>query len=275
MGVCASAGSLSLSQIVRAAQASIPRAGRELLEALYPPLCPLCRRPGSEFGCTEHRLPGGAGTGRPHCGICARSLPPFLPDGERCDACRRRRPRFARLVVLAPWRDHSGLRDWILAYKHGGRRDLAGPLAAALAERYRAERERRTRNRGESARPLLVPVPLHRLRRFERGYDQALLLARALGEELDAPVRRLLRRRRWTVPQGEAGPESRRSNVAGAFRPVLAEPHHLRGVSVWLVDDVVTSGATVEACVEALGELGARSVGVLALARAGDRPDRR
>jgi len=125
--------------------------------------------------------------------------------------------------------------------------------------------------------PLLCPVPLHPLRRVERGYDQALLLARVLGDALDLPVATLLVRLRATTPQGtEGGRATRRSNVAGAFGLARTEfagrvfgRGPLVGRDVWLVDDVFTSGATADACAEVLRRGGARSVTVVVLARAG------
>jgi predicted amidophosphoribosyltransferase len=120
-------------------------------------------------------------------------------------------------------------------------------------------------------------VPLHPLRRLERGYDQALLLARVLGEALQLPVITPLVRLRATAPQGaEGGRATRRSNVAGAFglaRTALAGRLLGRGLlagrDVWLVDDVLTSGSTADACADVLRRGGARSVTVVVLARAG------
>lgn len=230
----------------------------ELLEALYPERCPLC---GTRAPCGRHAL--AAEERVPRCELCSRALPPMLPDQDRCAACRRRRPRYHRLLVLGDYRARApgrpALREWVLALKHGGRRDLARPLGALLAARLRA---------ATAARVLLVPVPLHPLRRLARGYDQAALLARGAGEVLGAPVRRLLARTRWTPPQGAVGTASRSANVGGAFAPAPGARADLLGVPVWLVDDVVTSGATAEACVRILATLGARRVSVLALARA-------
>ena len=118
---------------------------------------------------------------------------------------------------------------------------------------------------------MLVPVPLHSARRIERGHDQAALLAselEALGLGRRAPA---LRRLRHTPPQGAPDAPSRAANVRGAF--AVRRPRWLvRGVSVWIVDDVLTTGSTAAACALALRRAGAREVGVLAVARAGDRP---
>ena len=271
-------------------------------EALYPSRCPLC---GGAFPCAAHPPPRAdeleRGPPGPHCGRCARALAPLFPDGTRCAFCRRRAPPFERLLALADWRPQdravlrSGetprsvegtaggpvladavtdssvprdgerpaeafdLRPWVLAWKHGGRAGLARPLGAWLGRRVRG---------AGLPEGLLVPVPLHPVRRFERGFDQAASLARVLAGELGWPLRRLLRRRRWTPPQGVLGSVSRSANVSGAFGARRGSAVDLRGLRVWVVDDVVTSGATVSACIEVLRGLGARRVGVLALARA-------
>ena len=118
---------------------------------------------------------------------------------------------------------------------------------------------------------MLVPVPLHPARRLERGHDQASLLAtelELLGVGRFAP---LLRRTRHTPAQGAPDAPSRAANVRGAF--AVRRPRGLaQGISVWLVDDVLTTGATVAASALALRRAGAHEVGVLAVARAGDRP---
>jgi len=121
--------------------------------------------------------------------------------------------------------------------------------------------------------PVLVPVPAHPLRRLERGQDAPLLLARALGRQTHWPVRRLLRRRRYTPPQGEPGSASRSANVRGAFapRPVVRRWRWRQGAgepTVVLVDDVVSSGATLSECARVVRSLGVRFVGAVCLARA-------
>ncbi|MDZ4771498.1 MAG: ComF family protein [Planctomycetota bacterium] len=237
--------------------------GREAASVLYPRACPLCEVEdlGDGAGCAEHRLQ--TRVEGPRCGRCALALAPILPDGSKCPACRADPPDFAHAACLLDYRDLS-TRDWILALKHGGRRDLAEPLGRLLGARLRLEpacEERR----------ILVPVPLHATRRFERGYDQAQLLAKAAAVVANVPLVRALARLRATPPQGSTGGPSRLANVSRAFaarRCALGVRRAVAGAECWLVDDVLTSGATASACALPLKRMGALRVHVLALARA-------
>ncbi|MEW6072677.1 MAG: ComF family protein [Planctomycetota bacterium] len=232
----------------------------ELFAALWPLRCALCGG-GSENGlaCPAHALP--EAPAGPRCGRCADLLSAALPDGELCAACRRAPPGYRRLVTLADYRRQPAVVEWILAFKHGGRADLAGPLGWALARRF-------LRAAGPAAgRRLLVPVPLHPLRRAERGYDQARLLAQEVAVHTTIPWRAALRRRRWTPPQGSPGVPSRSANVRNAFVPVPRAAADAWGAEVWLVDDVLSSGATASECARVLRGAGARAVCALTLAR--------
>ena len=163
------------------------------------------------------------------------------------------------------------LREWVLALKHGGRRDLAHPLGACLASRW-TELPNRSPDSASRANDVLVPVPLHRWRALERGYDQALTLAQAISRASGVPLRAVLRRARATVPQGSPGAASRSANVQGAFRVARSARARrwLEGRNAWIVDDVLTSGATASECAQHLRGLGARNVSVLVVARAGE-----
>jgi ComF family protein len=137
------------------------------------------------------------------------------------------------------------------ALKYGGRRGLAAGLAGELA---------RVVPPGPGA-DLLMAVPLHSARRRERGYNQAGLLAAALAGRIGVPLLDgAMERVRDTRPQARLDPRARRDNVAGAFR--VKSPAALEGRSILLVDDVITTGATLEACLDALARAGARASGV-------------
>jgi predicted amidophosphoribosyltransferase len=123
-------------------------------------------------------------------------------------------------------------------------------------------------------RALVVPIPLHPLRRFERGYDQAAALAAVVARECALPLARPLRRVRWTEPQGSPACASRTANVSGVFAVKPLRGRLLRGRFVWLIDDVLTSGATASECARILRRGGAAGVGVLVAARATGRGGR-
>jgi ComF family protein len=145
----------------------------------------------------------------------------------------------------------------IRALKYGRRRAIAAPLADLLAERFPFEPDEFD---------VLVPVPLHLARLRDRGFNQALLLARGPARRFGLPVAdRLLMRTRPTVPQVGLAETERRRNLRGAFAVRSGQP--VEDMRVLVVDDVTTSTATADACATALLSQGARSVDVLTLAR--------
>jgi ComF family protein len=177
-------------------------------------------------------------------------------------------PAWTTLVSLADYERDAALRTWVLALKHGGRRDLAQPLGSMLA---RSLAEQAARGKLELEGALVSSVPLHPVRQFVRGYDQAALLARFFALELGLPCIRALLRTMATAPQGSPGSSSRQANVRGAFRARRSAARRLSGRTVLLVDDVVTSGATAQECARCLRRAGAARVIVVCLARAGPR----
>ena len=184
-----------------------------------------------------------------------------------CDAClnalaagatieRRDIDGLERVTALGPY--EGLLRSAILAFKYAGRRVVGTRLAEALA--------RRMTRIGD----VLVPVPLHAARQRSRGYNQADVVARALAAAVaisppTAVLRDALRRVRPTERQSALDLSARDANVAGAFAPG-DDAHRLAGRSVLLVDDVVTTGATLRACAQVLRSLGAASVAAACLA---------
>ena len=193
-----------------------------------------------------------AATMAPQCAACARVLDAPL-EGPVCPLC------WHEAIAAAGHYDWA-LRRIIHAFKYEGRRSLARPLGAMLkagsAEFLQA---------AECA----VPVPLYPWRRLRRGFNQAADLAR----ELDLPVVHALWRARATAPQTGLTAVARRRNVAGAFRlsPLLTRRAHAALIAnrvVVLVDDVMTTGATLAACAEVLQDAGASEVRTLTVARA-------
>jgi ComF family protein len=153
-------------------------------------------------------------------------------------------------------------RRLILPLKHGDRIELAQILAPMMVRAGAALLARTD---------LLVPVPLHRRRLFERKYNQAAVLAYAVGRLAGCPVLPdALARTRRTAPLDDKSPEERAREVAGSFMVRPSRVERIAGRSVLLVDDVMTSGATANACTAALLEAGALAVDVLVAARVPD-----
>jgi ComF family protein len=202
-------------------------------------LCPPCRG----------RLPRAPA---PACTGCGRALSPALPAGARCSPCRRRPPSFVRLV--APWLYAPPLDAAIRALKYRRLEHLAGDLAALLA----------------AAEPLagcdaVVPVPLHWRRRLARGFNQAERIARPLASRLGLPLVAALVRRVPTARQAALDRGGRLRNVAGAF--ACRRGAAVSGRRLALVDDVVTTGATLDEGARALLAAGAAAVVAVAVAR--------
>jgi ComF family protein len=199
--------------------------------------------------------------------FCARCGVPFAHEGEAergeggallCAPCLSRAPGFA--VARAALRYDEGAKRLLLPFKHADRTEMAVPLARLMA---RAGAEML------AAADILAPVPAHWRRLIARRYDQAALLAQRLGRLSGRRVvPDLLRRTRATVPLGDKGAAERAALVADAFS--VARPARVAGKRVLLVDDVMTSGATAEACARALLAAGAARVDVLAAARVPD-----
>lgn len=186
----------------------------------------------------------------PACGVRPAGAEGCCPV---CRATALRPGRERQALWLGPYAGALGRTVRALKYR-GALRPLPWLAAALAAEVRRA-----------GWRPDVVcAVPLHPRRRRERGFDQAALLAGALADALRLPYRPLLRRVRPTPPQARLGRSARAANVAGAF---TARP--AAGKAVLLVDDVLTTGATVEACAAALKARGAVSVCVAVVARSG------
>jgi ComF family protein len=192
--------------------------------------------------------------------FCARCGFPFsfgMTAGALCGACAAAPPAYRRARAALVYDD--GSRGLILAFKHGDKLHGAGLFAAWMA---RAGAELL-----EGA-DLVVPVPLHWSRLFRRRYTPAALLATGVGRQGGLPVAPdLLTRRRRTPSQGGLNHNARHANVRGAFQVRPRDRATLRGARVLLVDDVMTTGATVEACARTLSRAGAAAVDVLCLAR--------
>jgi ComF family protein len=245
---------------VFAERSSLVAFARRALDVLLPPVCLSCGvevdAPGRLCAACWSRVTFLA---PPFCACCGLPFDYDLGPGALCAACAAAPPRFGRARAVLRYDEHS--RGLILRLKHADRLEGAGAFGAWMA-----------RAGAELLDPgtLVAPVPLHRWRLLRRRYNQAALLAlhvaRAAGEEVEA-VTDLLARRRATPAQAGLGRAQRARNVQGAF---VVRPHHeeiVRGRHVVLVDDVLTTGATLEACARPLLRAGAARVDALVLAR--------
>jgi ComF family protein len=214
-------------------------AGGRFLDLALPSACVGCRREGP-----------------PLCAECRSILwvrldaEPGVPIGLPADIPEP----LLQLEWCAPF---SGVtRRALHALKYGGERRLAGPLGEAIAARWR---------RAGAGGEILVPVPASPDRIRERGYDQAALLAAMAGRRLGLPVVPALDRARTTAAQASLDHDARARNLRGAFRPRPA----MTPIGRWvvLVDDVITTGATLAACGSLLLDAGAACVSAIAVAR--------
>jgi ComF family protein len=212
-----------------------------MLDLLLPPTCPGCRR-----------------EGRVLCVECAAWL-------------ERRRDEPPGVPIGLPWPLPGGLAqlEWcaaftgpvraaIHAHKYRGERRLAAPLGDALADRWR---------RAGAGGDLVVHVPVHASKLRQRGFDQARDLAIVCGRGLGWPAVPALERAERTAAMHALGRAQRAANVGGAFRVRPGMETAVAGRQVVLVDDVLTTGATMSGCAEALLAAGAASVAGLAVAR--------
>lgn len=221
-----------------------------LLNLLFPARCAGCGRPGDLLcpACIAKIQPVPA----PVCTRCGR---PMAEPG-RCDQCSGGQFQVSAIRAAAIYAEP--LSQAIHRFKYEGRRELHDPLGALLAGYWRS--------RSVSV-DLVVAVPLHENRVRERGFNQAELLATVLCRQVGLPLLRpgVLCRQRDTQQQMLLRPAERRANVHGAFD--WAGPP-LDGSKVLLIDDVATTGSTLEACAEVLLKGGASKVWALTVARA-------
>ena len=231
---------------------------RAAVDAMLPPRCLGC----GDFVEDQGTLCGTCWSavtwlGPPCCACCGFPFPYAAPVGALCVACTRQRPAFDRARAVFRYDDAS--RPLVLGFKHADE-TYAAPAFGRWLLRAGADLV--------TDADMIAPVPLHRWRLLSRRFNQSALLARGLaagtGKRL---VPDLLRRRRHTPQQARLSPLARRRNVRGAFALAPRWKVAVSGARVLLVDDVLTTGATVEECARILRRGGAARVDVLTLAR--------
>ena len=229
---------------------------RLAVDYALPPRCPGCGfiTPADHLFCVTcwQRLDF---LGGPACASCGE---PFAIDpgpGGRCGTCLADPPPIDGMAAAVAYGEIA--RTLAMRLKYGGKPGVAVTLARQMKRLVPTDQP-----------VLLVPVPLHRWRLWRRGFNQALLIARALGRETGMPVAPdLLQRVKPTPLLRGLGPTERRRTVKGAFRVDPAKRDRIRGVRIILVDDVYTTGATVGACARALKRAGAAEIRVCCWAR--------
>ena len=229
------------------------------LNLVFPPVCSYCEAPlGLEHptrlctGCLRHLR-----TSQAACSRCGSRLP-AIATTEDCPQCRDLKLRFRGVTRLGSY--EGPLRLAVLRIKRPDERALAVALGDLLAEVIAAQSNPLDRD-------VVVPVPMHWTRRARRGSNSAESIGVRLAERLRVPLASdLLARRRRTAPQASLSPGRRRANVRGAFR---VRPHKdLIGAKVLLVDDILTTGATLNEASKTLLKAGAAEVWTAVLARA-------
>lgn len=229
-------------------------------EVLLPRRCVVCGRPLLEYdgqaealcaSCLEKLLP----LREPLCRICGREMPRGTRAGNLCGSCLQTAPSFTRCRSL--FRYNETLRGIILKFKFQRRLEVLKTILALARERV---------PEGFAECDLIVPVPLHKKRLQKRGYNQSLLLAQGFFEHDNGKiVVKLLERTKNTPPQSTLDRRKRVENLQNMF--CVRQPELLLNKRVCLVDDIYTTGATLEECSKTLVESGAYDVFALTLGR--------
>ena len=235
----------------------IRKAGKLFLDMLYPRRCPVCHDiavPGGSRICNVCREKLKPITG-PRCFRCSKPLK--REEQEYCKDCRKTR-LFDQGIGIFPY--GSVLQESLFKLKYGKRQEY-GSFYGQIAAVYSREI---IRNWGVE---IIIPIPLHRKRMEKRGYTQAELIAEALGKTLCIPVdSRLMKRKVNTRPQKELDYRERKQNMKNAFF-LKGENRYRR---ILLVDDIYTTGSTIEAAAELLKRNGAENVFFLTIAMGAD-----
>ena len=222
---------------------------RWTLDLLLPPQCVVCGKVNRWLcsTCADKIQP----LSEPVCPRCGR-----VWNGEGiCPVCQGNSLHVAPIHSAYLFRDE--IREVVHALKYRGAWKIVFPLVPSLVAQWQ---------RYAMISDVLLPVPLHPQRKLRRGYNQSEVLARALGAALHLPVlNNVLVRTRNTASQTKLNRTERRSNVLGAFS--CKNPEAIQGKTVTLVDDVATTGATLDACAVVLLNQGAASVNAFTLAR--------
>jgi ComF family protein len=231
-----------------------------LTDFFFPPKCPLCGK-FLEGKALDRPCPSCLTQmkffSHPYCSRCGRGFPTSLGEDHLCSGCLTEPWNFAKARSLGPY---EGLMvEAISRFKFRGISRLAHPLGTLLADYQDPEFPL-------AGFDLILSVPLHPRRLRQRGFNQSLLLARRISQVHSIPLDfTSLHRIRHTQPQTELSGPERKKNIHGAF--MVKQGANISGKRILLIDDVFTTGATVQECSKTLLKAGAKQVDVLTLAR--------
>jgi len=231
-----------------------------LANLVFPPQCAFCsveldQPPSGPLLCVDcQRQLSPVVTRCPACALPAPHLPTH--DG-RCPACRQDKPAFEQARVLGTYQNQ--VRDAVLRIKHAWFEPLAVSLGGLLAERI-------VQSPLPATADLVVPVPMYWVRRLWRGTSAAQTLAEKLSAELSIPLADdLVRCTRWMAKQSSLPASERRDNVRGAY--AVSSAYDIRGATILVVDDVITTAATCDEVARVLKRAGAERIFAAAVAR--------
>ncbi|NBW74905.1 MAG: ComF family protein [Sphingomonadaceae bacterium] len=235
----------------------VPAALAPLVDLVFPPRCPLCGEAlASQGGLCSSCWSELAIPGEPCCSACQRPFGEGAPDDMLCAPCLANPPAHDGIAAATLYTE--GSRRLVLAFKHGRRIALAPLLARLIAAKLPAV----------DANWVIVPVPLHRWRLWRRGFNQSALLGREIARATGATLLvDGLVRRKATPMLGGLGRAARMRALSGAIAINPSRAAQIKGKSVLLIDDVLTSGSTSETCVKALKRAGAAKVQIACFAR--------
>lgn len=225
-----------------------------VIDLLFPRRCPLCGDivvPRGELSCVSCREKLQM-IEEPRCKKCSKPIESF--EAEYCYDCHRKSHHYKRGFAL--WVYNKPMQTSIENYKYKGRKEYHAFYVEQLLIKYDKEIK-------EINPDLFVPVPLHKKKEQKRGFNQANLVAVGLGKKLDIPVAsKLLIRNKNTLPQKQLNDRERSKNLDQAFQISMKEYENYKNRlhTVILVDDIYTTGSTIEACTNVLLEYGVSEV---------------
>lgn len=226
-----------------------------LLNFLIPPICPICHKRTENIGLCPECFSKLEFIGTQKCSICGQPLDALVPGLAICGRCLKEPPYFHQAEAVFKYNDI--IKKLILPFKHSNHIELT-----ELFVKWMSSNSYEMISKNE----ILVPVPLNWKRLLKRKYNQSALLAQRLAKTYKKAYAPLtLKRVKFTKSQGHLSPKDRKKNVTGVF--IVKYPEQIQGKSILLIDDVFTTGATVNECAKILLKSGAKSVDVLTIAK--------